>query len=532
MSRMHIRSMAAQSPGPCASTSSSSRGPGLAARAPYPPVIDRMNAERADNLHSTSPRVAPPHVVQQGGGAARRGRHGPRASLSAVGAAPAVAQRKLDPGAFQASEGIIQRQIFHDPAKVEDDHGRAGLVEVENLRGEEYGPGANSPSVAPIGWNELKDAGHTLANGLPHNSHYNAVRMHLWNGRLGGPGGDVRNLAPGPAQVNSAMSAGPETGAKILVEAGKAIWLSTKVTYQTNTVNASDLTSVIPNHIHMEFGPMDSAPSGAVRGPGVAWDTDIDQPVGALTGDKQKQYKDVVEWSALDMLLHDASKQEKAQAYGLVPDPLKVPLILKHPKVYQGLGDPEKTAALGAMTAHQVGQLIVALGLHTSATPPVLLVGGTVENVLAYIEAPQLSDVFALLSGPDQIAVATYRKGAILGKLGQTGRNLARTRSDVFSLYKPRGTAGVPNDQFAILGMMARDEIQTLLGDSFGVKLFDGWAQAAGKVSLEDKEHWISDRVPERMAQRYKRLHEWAYRERASEERRAADPRPRRFAPY
>lgn len=527
MLRMHRRSVTAPSPGPGASTSS--RGREFAARAPYPPVIDRMNAERADNLHSTSPRVDPPHVVQQGGGAARRGRHGPRASLSAVGGAPAVAQRKLDPGAFQASEGIIQRQIFHDPAKFEDDHGRAGLVEVENLRGEEYGPGENSPSVAPIGWNELKDAGHTLANGLPHNSHYNAVRMHLWNGRLGGPGGDVRNLAPGPAQVNSAMSAGPEKGAKDLVEDGNAIWLSTEVTYQTNTVNASDLSSVIPNHIHMEFGRMVPASGGPgkMRGSGVAWDADIDQPAGALTADKQLLYKGVSGEPALESLLHNTSKQEKAQAYGLVPDPLKVPLILKHPEVYQGLGDPEKTAALGAMTAPQVIELIMALG-HPS-------VGGLIDEVLEKFDAPNLlSNVFMLLDGALQVKVATHRKGAILGALGQTGKDLARTNYAVFSLYQPRGTAGALNDQYAILDAMNPNQIGVLLPNRIGGEFFDGWALACGgAVSPEDKLNRIGPRVLPEMANRYSRFLERERQELTDTERNKRDSRlARRYAPY
>lgn len=501
--------MIAPGPSPDSSARASSPGRGLAARAPYPPVIDRMNAERADNLHSTSPRVDPPHVVQQGGGAARRGRHGPRPSLSAVGAAPAVAQRKLDLGGFQASKGPIQREISHDTSNIVGNKGRAGLVEVENLRGKELGKGANSPSVEPIGWNELRSAGHTLANKQLNNSHYNAVRMHLWNGRLGGPGGDVLNLAPGPAQVNSAMSAGPETGAKNLVEAGHAIWLSTRVTYQSDTVNASDFSSVIPNHIHMEFGPMVSSSGGLVRGTGSSWDTDIDQPAGALTGVKQKQYTNVTSETALLSLLLPASKQEKAQAYGLVQDHLKPALLLHHSNVYLGLGDPERTAALRAMTTLQVNMLIGNLGLDTN-------VRGLIDHILEYLEDPQLSNVFGQL-GTAQEAVATHRRGAILERLGQTGKDFARSHAAVFWLYQPHGPAGALNDQYAILGMMTPGEIQALLSDRVDVELFDGWALALGATSIEERVSRIRGRVPEEMANRYDVSQEWARRKRAAD---------------
>ena len=109
---------------------------------------------------------------------------------------------------------VIQRAIkYDDPVKTLDS-GRAGRVEVENIRGKPYGESHNSPSVAPFGWPELHTAGHTLANPNANNSHYNAVRMHLWNGRLSGPGDQTWNLAPGPAAVNSSMSAGPEIGGK------------------------------------------------------------------------------------------------------------------------------------------------------------------------------------------------------------------------------------------------------------------------------------------------------------------------------
>lgn len=160
-----------------------------------------------------------------------------------LAARPSQAERP----SISVADAAVQRSFELNSEKdvqVSEDH-RAKEVYAENLRGEPLEPAANSPSVSPFGWDELWTAGHTLGNRGGNSSHYNAVRMHLWNGRLGGPGNKTWNLAPGPAKVNSMMSAGPEMAAKLLVDAGHSVWIRTKVSYMNNSTNANDFTSVV-----------------------------------------------------------------------------------------------------------------------------------------------------------------------------------------------------------------------------------------------------------------------------------------------
>ena len=239
------------------------------------------------------------------------------------------------PAAAPPSAGvpIVQRatvrdhtMAFETPAYTPN-NGRAGRVSVNNIRGKPLGEAANSPTAGtrPIGWDELYNKGHTHANPNANKSHYNAVKMHLMNGRLGGPGTNVNNLAPGPASINSSMSAGPEKAAKAAVSAGKFIWLETSVTYQNNTVNANDVTSVVPNSMTMSWGYMaNRSPTNFTRGPaqGPAWSETIDQPAGALTVPQQTAYKGFTNTVDLDAQLNAGgvlvSHQELAQAYTLV----------------------------------------------------------------------------------------------------------------------------------------------------------------------------------------------------------------------
>lgn len=256
--------------------------------------------------------------------------------------------------------------------------GRAGVVEAEDVHGSTYGEGHNSPSdqADVFGWDQLHAAGHTLGN--QNSTHYNAVRMHLFNGRLDGPGNVDWNLAPGPAQINSSMSAGPETAAKNAVDSGKRIWSKTEVWYQNNGNNASDFTNVVPNRMKMEWGYMQTADNriapkisfdpndaphhkGGAENP--AWDLAIDQPAGALSNQAKQAYTDLDENDTVGLVnkFNVASNQEKVQAFELVKLKLQAYIINNYPEVYMSMGDGMRATILTAFDLPFVANLITAV---------------------------------------------------------------------------------------------------------------------------------------------------------------------------
>lgn len=269
----------------------------------------------------------------------------------------ARALRSLQRMAGNRSAPALQRKITHDPPNITQKNNRAGIVEVENIKGRSFGAAHNSPSVPTFGWPQLFAAGHTLAN--TNSTHYNAVRMHLWNGRLDGPGDKAWNLAPGPAKTNSSMSAGPETAAKYAVDTGGKIWLKTEVFYQNNGANANDFTNVVPNRMRMEWGYMSF--TGA-RGPAQppVWDETIDQPAGAMTATQKGQYTALADTDtvALDNLFATASTQEKAQAFDLVTDALKLHIIQNYPEVFANMGGASRAAVLTDLSVPSALHLI------------------------------------------------------------------------------------------------------------------------------------------------------------------------------
>lgn len=267
----------------------------------------------------------------------------------------------------QGNQAPVQRAILAGNPNVQQDNGRAGSVEVRNIRGETYGDGANQPSVSPYGWQQLNVAGHTL--GHQNTTHYNAVRMHLWNGRLDGPGDAKWNLAPGPAEINSSMSAGPEMASKLAVDAGFQIWLRTEVDYETDVVtNANDYTSVVPNMMKMEWGYMlknnqkvrkNVGTGGTVKGPAQApaWQKDIDPPLAALSPQQVQDYQnwDTQRTQQLKNHLDGKSNQAKAQAFGVVPNQLKTFLLQTYPIIYQQyLSSAERGRALNLYNAQSI----------------------------------------------------------------------------------------------------------------------------------------------------------------------------------
>lgn len=430
-----------------------------------------------------------------------------------------------------ADGDVIQRAVQHDAPAYTDKGGRAGAVRVENIRGSSLDAGANAPSVDVFGWPELKAAGHTLANPGANNSHYNAVRMHLWNGRLGGPGGDARNLAPGPAQTNSSMSAGPETASKGAVDGGLRIWLETEVWYQHSTGNAHDFTSVIPNRMRMQWGYMEkpdgSAAStylfnnvalnaGAAQPP--AWDVTIDQPAGALGVAAQQQYRTLTDGDTvqLDALLAAASIQEKAQAYALVTPALQKHMLLRYPAVYAGMNAASQTAALSGLSGAEVRHLAeTTLGLTDARQIHDMIL----EPLLA--DQARLEDAFGQFGGQMQGDLLRVGGWTLLKELGATGTALRKASKTVFNIA-PKGA------RYALLDSMSRDEIETLLNGRIDKALFDGWARFKGKSTAWDRWNFINHRVPKAMGKSYWSKQSFDRSREKYDAKKASDNRPRR----
>lgn len=395
-----------------------------------------------------------------------------------------VAQRT----SAQPSSGVMQRQVAHDAPRYTPKDGRAGSVEVDNIRGKPYGPSANAPSVDDVfGWPELWAEGHTLASTNPNSSHYNAVRMHLWNGRLGGPGDQKLNLAPGPAQVNSSMSAGPETASKDAVSAGRTIWLKTEVWYLKSSGLALDFESVIPNRMKMEWGYMELGGRGTPQPP--HWDmSSIPQPVDAMTQIQQDEYKGLTDSDTadLDTLLSGASVQTQAQAYTLVTDALKKYMLLKYPAVFASMAEAERTAALGALSAVEIIALAKLEGITDTR--------GLYNEMLSYLLGDQtkLVAVYDTLSGIEKTSVVRYAGWELLRALGAAAEPLAKSNWEVFKLYPDAA-------RYDLLDSMTKEEISTLTGASIRYELFVAWAKSRGHQDAEAISDYVCPRLSDSM---------------------------------
>lgn len=349
------------------------------------------------------------------------------------------------------------------------DH-RAKTVRAKNIRGETLGAAANSPSVEPFGWSELKTAGHTLANTSGHNSHYNAVRAHLMNGRLGGPGDEKWNLAPAPAQVNSLMSAGPETAAKNLVDAGHTIWIETTVSYHGNSTTANDFTSVVPNHILMKWGTMDG--NGPEKVPLKDWSTSIDLPVAPLQGHEAQEYKDWDSGKSAELVskLSTQSNQVRAQAFDLVShDNLKFEIIKAYPSVYLSMERRTKGQVLGRLNVTSRTEFLTVLGVVTSldrlveeAILPLAVAGYP-------LDAQQL---FANVNESGQRVMLISWKRELLDHLGAIGNTWSKRD---YTIFKYNGDI----TRAALIQSMSRAELTEFLRirtKPERIQILDNWA--------------------------------------------------------
>lgn len=137
-------------------------------------------------------------------------------------------------------DGVVQRQIDIHYFGHQEDDGRASHVEA-TVSGATLEAGANNPSEDPVGWGELAE--NFIMDDV--------FRMHLWNGRLGGPGDKTWNLTPGLRDVNTSM-ADEEVNAQAEVNDGNMVDLWTDVAYGY-TIDDEDPRYYYPNHISFNW---------------------------------------------------------------------------------------------------------------------------------------------------------------------------------------------------------------------------------------------------------------------------------------
>ncbi|MFE7618157.1 DUF4157 domain-containing protein [Streptomyces sp. NPDC057496] len=240
-----------------------------------------------------------------------------------------------------------------DNPQFTSDGNRAGTVTVTGLHGTPLEDGCNQPKAAgdPVGWAALASQGLQLGGKMPAGAHYNAVRMHLWNGRLGGPGDNRLNLAPGPAQVNSTMSTRAETPVKDLVEYGYTVDLTTQVSYQRGPGNPLDLATVVPNRIAMRWT---GRRAGQTDQKG-SWTAQIPLPVAALTPQEQQAYQQMQDTpQQAQVLLADLANrtdQYRVEVLAVVGLGLKQLVMTAYPGLYT-IQTPQDKAAFLTMLPH------------------------------------------------------------------------------------------------------------------------------------------------------------------------------------
>ncbi|HET7487865.1 MAG TPA: hypothetical protein VFJ85_08045 [Acidimicrobiales bacterium] len=374
-----------------------------------------------------------------------------------------------------------------------EDH-RAQWVRAKNIKGKALGAAANSPTVPIFGWNDLMTKGHTLANPLAHSSHYNAVRMHLMNGRLGGPGDRLWNLAPGPAPTNSQMSAGPENSAKLLVDAGYTVWLETKVGYMNHSTSAQDFTSVVPNRIEMRWG------AGTPFVGGSTWQAAIPLPVDPLQGADAQRFRqwDSAKTAELVAELKTQSEQVRAQVFDLVQhDSLRWAILLNFPTTYLSLERETKGNILKVMDDTTMAALFASIGVDTNAT-------SFVEQIILPLnragESARLQKLFT-----DQFGRATQRellvsfKLELVQALGPVGAEWSKEDPTIFRYNSPKAKA-------KLLASMTRNEIKTLfkqVPSTRWVEFLKWWAEyVGGKKTPADMLKFIN--AQPQVAEKYK----------------------------
>jgi len=416
---------------------------------------------------------------------------------------------------------VIQlKGIEHDVPGVVPKGGRAGSVKVENIRGDTYGEAHNSPSIDDVfGWQQLHAEGHTLGNAK--STHYNAVRMHLWNGRLDGPGNETWNLAPGPAKTNSSMSAGPEMAAKLAVDSGKRIWLRTEVFYQNNGINANDFTNVVPNRMKMEWGYMLTATNNiaprnnvfgnatAVKdGPAMppAWDETIDQPAGAITEDRKNEYRALKDdqTATLDSMFETVSSQEKAQAFEVVIDALKLHIILTYQEVYMSMADATRSTVLTSLGLPDVLNLIKnvlhinqANNLISEIYYPLIVTGQTARLQLIY---------------KNSATITTHDDQLVTGKwdlIQHLGDEVSwRLRSDYrYFKYVPKDRQPAILD--AVVPIYMGSFLKSFPSGTSRREVFNNWAKSKGYTKPSEWLSFIRTKVGAKWFNEYKKGMKW-----------------------
>lgn len=149
-----------------------------------------------------------------------------RALQAAANNRPRAKQVPRAQSAPRSGVNVVQRQIYIQDSNWNVSNGRASHVDA-TVYGETLPAGTNRPTVDPPGWDFL---------GTKYKMD-NIVRMHLWNGRLGGPGNQTWNLAPGPSDVNLSDMAPEETNAQNALDQGHLLYLETNIAYGHSTDN-------------------------------------------------------------------------------------------------------------------------------------------------------------------------------------------------------------------------------------------------------------------------------------------------------
>lgn len=444
---------------------------------------------KSEGRHEAARQAKSPALVQMAPVSAME-----RASLALIKNSPVVTQAFKVPQTAPTSnqQDVAQLYISHDtPEKPVDGLGRATKVAVNNIRGQSFAEGHNNPTNNNVyGWQQLHAAGHTLGNTGPNNSHYNAVRMHLWNGRLDGPGNQAWNLAPGPAWVNSSMSAGPEMAAKLAVDAGFWIWLDTRVSYASGNNNANDFKNVIPNRMQMQWGYMekDGEPFNKLfsltsldKGDpvGGTWSQDIDQPAGALSNELKDKYRnlDASDTDGLEDLFRNAGYQEKAQALHLVDDALKKHIIEHHHNVFYVLGDDTKVEVLNDLLSEEEAvDLMVAIysvydlkGIISQAFEPLISKG----------KYARLRYLFSRVNPSTQRELLILGKDYLANALGDVADDLFFTD---YTLFRYLSVATQWNKVQSTSNNTVKGLLEVIGNNSEIARLFDSWAMHNNKV--------------------------------------------------
>ncbi|MEV5885799.1 DUF4157 domain-containing protein [Streptomyces sp. NPDC052020] len=399
---------------------------------------------------------------------------------AAAGAALPVIQRWTD-GTMSGDDPVFRA-----------DHGRAGSVEVHNLHGRPLGAAANSPSVEPLGWTDLKKEGYTKGapgGEKPVGAPYRAVRMHLFNGRLGGPGNTVLNLAPGPGKLNSQMSAQAEDPAKLLVELGNKVWLRTTVRYQDNNTNSANFASVVPNLITMEWG-IEGNPASHQR-----WSSSINLPVDPLSGAQVAVYRN---WAGTagqlvqEMNGADVSDQMRAQVLGLVPnDQLKLALLNAFPALYQGAeGADQARYIFQYSTVADRMAFLRRMGVTTKDLFPQAL--RPLYRAGAQAAAEELFRNWGL-SDDEQRDMVFKHEAELLQAIGMAGVELVERQGDKGHTLVKYYSA---SDQMILFDLLeSRNTLGTLLLPVSSPRerntLLDGWAEHRGHTTSDAKKTFI-----------------------------------------